>query len=384
MDTPNINVRSPQRPSYVDQTAEVAKGQGVSDDYYTEIVSTVLSLCGLKDPLTVTKTPSNANAGLQDGPTGVPSLDNPSDRKQLEKDLEKLIAYLQLDNDKRQTEMAKHRIEVQKSEVEERHAAQMEKLKESMDALNFSNGMGLGMKIFGWVMAAAAVAMAVVASVASGGAAAVPIAAAVMSVVMATATTTGGMEKATELATDAFEWMGMGKDGAAIAGAIAVAVGAILLSLACVGITYLATRAPAEIAKAVGEGAKAGASIASNASNAASSGGKAATEAATTALQTLMKDVQKWMLVGTTGVGMVGTVASGVASYHGYEAGLTQSELSEIEKFLAIMRQRVDESQEELEILLQQIQGTISNLIKILDSATDTQMEIAQQMGAMA
>ncbi len=381
MDLPNVNVRSSQRPSHVDQTGAMSKGQGVSSDYYTEIVSNVLTLYGLQDPVTVTKTPPNTNTGKQEGPTGVPSLDNPADLKRLEKDLEKLISYLQLDNDKRQTEMAKHRIEVQKSEVEERHTAQMEKLKESMDALNFSNGMGLGMKIFGWVMAAASIAMAVVASVATGGAAAVPIAAAVMSVLMATATTTGAMEKLTEWATAAAEWMGMSKDAAKIAGAIAVAVGAILLSLAVVGGTYLLTKAPEEIAKAAGEGAKAGLSIAANATSA---GAKSGSNVATSALQSLMKDVQKWMLVGMAGAGLGGTIASGVASYHGYQAGLTQSELSEIEKFLAIMRQRVDESQEELEILLQQIQGTISNLIKILDSATDTQMEIAQQMGVMA
>ncbi len=401
MDLPNINVRAPQRPVYVDQTAAMAKSQGLSVDY-TEHVNNVINLFASQTSLQVTNSQNNnATVGQPSGSTGTPALDNPSDVKQLEKDLEKLISYLQLDNDKRQAEMAKHRIEVQKAEVEERHTEQMAKLKETMDAMNTSNGLGLFMKLFGWAMAAAAIAMAVVASVATGGAAALPIASAAIAVFMAVASSTGAMEWFTGVVADLCELMGMDKDTANMVATIAVAVIGILVSLAPAGVGALLARGSEAAAKAAAEtaeevikkvveeggeaaGQAAGGAVGSAGSAGGSAAGKVGEEVVETALQTKMKSVQYYLGIGMGLAGLAGAGISGVTSAKSYCSGIAQSELSEIEKFLSIMRQRVDESQEELDLILQQLQGTMSNLIQILNSATDTQMEIAQQMGAMA
>ena len=55
-----------------------------------------------------------------------------------------------------------------------------------------------------------------------------------------------------------------------------------------------------------------------------------------------------------------------------------------MEKFLAVMKQQLEESQEELEKILEQIQNIYSDIAAIINSAIDTESEIAQKMGQMA
>ena len=63
---------------------------------------------------------------------------------------------------------------------------------------------------------------------------------------------------------------------------------------------------------------------------------------------------------------------------------MTSADLSETEKFLAQMRRQLEESQEELQAILEQIQAGFQQVVAILSSETDTQKDIAQQLGAMA
>ena len=60
------------------------------------------------------------------------------------------------------------------------------------------------------------------------------------------------------------------------------------------------------------------------------------------------------------------------------------ADVKETEKFIAALRQRLDESEEELEQILQQIQNAISQVAAMIASATDTSDAIAQNIGAMA
>ncbi len=353
-DIPNITERAPQRPTYVNQAAETAKGQGITTDY-TEHVNNVLALFGNKASVSVTQPTTARDLNTPIGATGVPTLDNPADPEQLERDLEKLIAYLQLDNDKRQAEMAKERIELQKSEVDKRHAEQTAKIKESLEEMDKASRANLLNKIFGWLMAALAVVFAIVASVATGGAAVGAIIGAVVAVGLAVASETGAMEKVTEAIADKLQDWGMSEKWAQITAGLIIAAVTIIASVGPMGVMKLL-----------------------------SSGAQAATNVAMTSLRMAMVTTQG-VLEGVMGVMGVGALAAGTAAtVTNYQSGMVQADLTELEKFLAIMRQRLEESEEELKAVLSQIQNLVADIVAILDSETDTQMEIAQQMGAMA
>ena len=72
------------------------------------------------------------------------------------------------------------------------------------------------------------------------------------------------------------------------------------------------------------------------------------------------------------------------AAAENYEAGMLKAETTEMDKFLAVMRQRLEETQEELEKIMEQIQNIYSDIAAIINSAIDTESEIAKQMGQMA
>ncbi len=134
---PGLNELSSQRPSYVDQMSELTKGQGLNEKI-AETVNTLGALLGSKS-LSVNTTSSlsgTGEVGTQTGATGVPALDNPADPEAVKADLEKLIAYLKLENDQKQAEMAKSRIETQKTEIDQRHTEQTEKLQKSIEEMD--------------------------------------------------------------------------------------------------------------------------------------------------------------------------------------------------------------------------------------------------------
>ena len=89
-------------------------------------------------------------------------------------------------------------------------------------------------------------------------------------------------------------------------------------------------------------------------------------------------------IIATGVIGAASTVSSGVGAYQGYKAGMSQADLTETEKFMAIMQQRLDEAEEELQAILEQIQSLVGQIAQLLSSETDTVNEIAMQMGQMA
>ena len=58
--------------------------------------------------------------------------------------------------------------------------------------------------------------------------------------------------------------------------------------------------------------------------------------------------------------------------------------MTELEKFVTAMQQQLEESQEELESILNQIQNVYSDIATIINSSIDTENEIASMMGQMA
>ena len=355
-DVPGVNERMPQRPVYVNQVSDMAKAMGLTEDAQV-LAKEVAGLLASQASVRVTNTAApaaTADVGTATGATGVPALDNPDDANQKAVDLEKLISYLQLETDKHQAELAKERIELQKGEMDQRHAEQMDKIKESLEQMDKAARSNLATRILGWLMAAVSVAIAVAACVATGGIAVGAVAGAVVAIGMCVMNETGAMDEITEKLADALKDAGMSKEAAQIVAAVVMAVAMIAISL--------------------------GAGFGGNAIQGLVKGASQAAVAATATAKSIQSGAQ--IAGGALGIGT--TVAGGVAAAENYKSGELQAETTEMDKFLAVMRQQLEESQEELERILEQIQNIYSDIAAIINSAIDTETEIAQKMGQMA
>lgn len=340
-----------QRPSMaLDQMAEFAKGLNINEKSQT-LVKEVVGLLASERNVRVTNAPVNARTetGTVNGPTGTPALDNPDDPKAKEADLEKLLMYLQLENSEEQAKVAQERIESQKDNLAKTHKDRLEKIKETMDKMDEAANASIFSKIFGWLMAAIAVVVAVAACVATGGLALGPVIGAVLAVGCMVMTETGAMEDIMKGLAEALEKMGMSKQAAQIVAQVVIAVAILAASLACCG---------AGAASVVGNSASAAAKLA----------------------QTIQKAADIAMKV--VGVGSV--IAGGVSAAAHYKSGEAQADLTETTKILAMIRKQLEESEDELQKILEMIQGIYADIVNILGSETDTMKTIANQMSQMA
>ena len=343
----NINNINPSVPRQNPEIGDnFAKSLGISEKA-TEIVNQALSLLGVGG-VKVTTPPTRTDAtGTPNGATGVPVLDNPADEAAVEANLERLIAFLQLDNDERQAQLAQERIETLKNSLKSEHEGRAKKIQKSLDDMDKAAASQKRNRIFGWLMTALAVVAAVVACVATGGLATGTGVAAGIALTCQILSETGVMEKLSDKIAEALESMGMDKDTAKIVAQVAVTVAVIVAALAA-------------------------GSIGSAVSTASQS-----VKAAMDVIQPVLK-----MVTGYTG--LVALVSSGVGAYDSYQSGMSQADLKETEKFIALLRQKLEESQEELQQILELIQNCIGQLADLLSSSTDTSEEIASKMGQMA
>ncbi|MCR5413983.1 MAG: type III secretion system translocon subunit SctE [Kiritimatiellae bacterium] len=350
---PNVNTGAPQRPSYVDQADTAAKGAGISQKA-TQIAKEVAALLGGRG-VTVSTSVSASSAqetGTPTGATGIPSLDNPDSVKQLNANLEKLIAYLQLDNDERQAQMAKDRIEINQNDLEKQHKERIDKINESLEKMDKASKMGILGKIFGWAMAALAVVAAVAACVATGGVALGPCVGALVAVGSMVLSETGTMDKIVKGLSDLLQKAGMSKQAAQIVAQVAICAAIIAAS---VGAGYLGS---------------------------ASKLSGLFTTSAT--LQNIAQNASPVLRTVMVGMGILGIGMGGYTAKINYDSGNAQADVSEAEKFLEIMRQRLAESEEELNQILQSLQNGISDVAELIASHTDTAASIARNIGQMA
>ena len=315
----------------------------------------------------------NPDTSKTNGATGAPSLDNPDDQKAKEADLAKLIAYLQLDNEERQTEMAKDRIDLQKSSLDVEHKGRMKEIEDSIKKMKDAEKASLASRIFGWIGAVFAVAAAVVLTITTGGAAAgFAIAGAVLAVSSLIMNETGAMEAITEkLVEHLKDQYGMTSANAQLAATLIVNLTMIALSAAC-GIGALAA-ASAAVASATANTVAAGTKLAATTAEASSKTMSAAAKIATMVVS-----------IANTAVGAGSIAAGGASTYYNKVSEDKKADVTEIEKFITMLQQRLDESQEELEILLQQIEAALGDIAELVSSATDTSNEIARKIGEMA
>ena len=353
MPDPIANTTAPRTTPNVDLAASLSKGLGLSEKA-TQAVKEVAALLGSRSVnVAATAAAPKGEAGTVAGPTGAPSLDNPDDEKAKEADLEKLIAYLQLANEKEQAEQAKNRIEVMKGELEAEHADRQKKIQKSLDDMDAAARAKTRSSIFGWLMTGLAILGAVVACVATGGLAVGAVIGAGIALGAQILNETGVMEKIVGGLSDALQSLGMSKMAADIVAQIAVTLVIIAASL--------------------GAGAAGGVV---GASQLTSTIGKA--------LQAGAQLIKPALAIGTSVVGVVSTASSGVGAYQGYKSGMSQADLTETQKYMQIIRQRLDESEEELQAILEQIQSLVGQIAQLLSSESDTVNEIAMQMGQMA
>ena len=296
------------------------------------------------------------------GATNVPSLDNPGDVKQLEANLEKLLAYLQLDNDERQTQMAKERIEMQKDNLESEHKGRLEELKKSFKKMDEAEAARKASRIFGWLGAIMAVITAVVVTAITGGAAAgFAIAGAAIAVSSLIMNETGAMEAITKKLAEALqEKFGLSKSQAQLAASLIINIAIMLAQLGC------------SIGAAV---------------TAASSAAKAAADVATQTTKVVSESaklVQNITTVANTLVSTGGLASGAVNSVFTFKSDDAKADLMELEKLIQMLQQRLDESEEELQQIVQQIQNAIGNIAELISSATDQSSEIARNIGQMA
>ena len=348
-EVPGIREVNLFKPLAINQTADMAKGQGITEKSQA-LIKEVVGLMATDRSVRVTNVAVNRNeTGTVNGATGTPAIDNPDDAVAKEVDLEKLIMYLQLANAEEQAQMAQDRINSQKDTLSATHKERMKKLVESLEKMDKAAKANKIKKIFGWLMAAVAVVVAVAACVATGGLAVGPVIGAAIALGTCILDATGAMDKITEALAKGLEKLGLSKEAAQIVASVALAVVIMAASLGCCA---------------------SGASVAiSNVSN---------------SVREIAEVIQKGADIAMKLMGVASLVGSGTAAGLNYASGMSQADLTEMSKILALLQQQLEESEDELQKILELIQNVFSNLVAILNSETDTQKSIAQQMSQMA
>lgn len=352
MPDPIVNTAAPRTTPNVDLAASLSKGLGLSEKA-TQAVKEVAALLGNRNVSVSTPAAVKSEAGTPVGATGVPVLDNPDDEKAKEADLEKLIAYLQLENSKEQAEAAKSRIDSIKGELELEHKDRKAKMDKSLKDMEEAAAARKRNSFFGWLMTGLAILGAIVACVATGGVAVGAVIGAGIALTAQVLNETGVMEKIVGGLSDALQSLGMSKMAADIVAQVAIT--AVI------------------IAASIGAGA-------------AGAAGKVTelTSALGKILQHAAQLVAPALQISTGIIGLGSTVSGGVGAYQSFKAGMSQADVTETEKFLAVIQQKMEEAEEELEKILQMIQDLVGQIVQLLSSQTDTTAEIAMQMGQMA
>ena len=231
----NINASRPQiQGTVLDQAAKLA---GDSTNAKAVISKAMEVLAGAN--LSVTKADSSGATGAAErkttGGTNVPALDDPGDAQQVAANLEKLVSYLQLDNQDRQTEMAKDRLEMQKGNLDAEHKDRMEQIDKSIKKMKDAEKASIWSRAFSWIGAIVAVVAAAVLTVVTGGlAAGFAIAGAAIAVSSLLLNETGAMDKIVNALADHMKSAhGMSRSDAKLAASLICNLTLCVASLGC-------------------------------------------------------------------------------------------------------------------------------------------------------
>ena len=84
------------------------------------------------------------------------------------------------------------------------------------------------------------------------------------------------------------------------------------------------------------------------------------------------------------GSGVANLVISNMASDASYDSQSAEAELAQLEAVLQKLKKALDEETSQIQVLIQQLMDALADLAQLLESATSTTDEIAQQTGATA
>ena len=351
---PNAKIRIADPFGTAPQNVAGGSSDGKVKDKTQAIVRDVASL--IQTTITVTtSTPSQTRETTgASAKTGVPVLDDPEDLKAIQQDLERLVAFLQLDNDQRQSELARSRIDSLQSRIDKQHSDRLGKIDESIKAAKKAEEAAKASRILGWLGALFAVIAAVVVTVVTGGAAAAfAITGAALAVTQLVLSETGAADKIVDAMAKSMEkTFGLNKqDAKAWAAGI-----------------YSATFVVASLISA-------GAGIGLSASAAA----KAAADAISTTARVALFASQ----LANVALGIGGAVTGGVTAKMNYDATNASADVNEVNRYIAIIQQMLEETEEELEQIMNQIQALFSQLVDIITSKTETGNLIVENMNQM-
>ena len=302
---------------------------------------------------TVSKSQLQSTSGAQ-GSSGAPILDDPEDLEALQQDLERLVAFLQMDNDQRQSELARKRIDSQQKVMDSEHQNRLAKIDESIKAAKKAEKAAKASRVLGILGAILSVVAAIVVTVATGGVAAgLAWAGAAVAVTQCLLDVTGGAEKIVDAMAKSMEKtfnLSPEKAKAWAAGVYSAVFIALGLVSAGVGVGLSAVKAI-----------------------------KATVDTMSTAARIATFGTQ----IANIAMGLTGAGVGFAQTSYNYDAANASADVKDVNRYMAILQQMLDESQEELQQILDQLQSLFSQLVAIIQSKTDTGNMIVENMTKM-
>ena len=279
-------------------------------------------------------------------------------------DLAKLVALLKLETDEKQATEARKRIESQKSEIADRAKTRLEKIDKSLKEMDKAAKTAFFMKVFSWIAVGISIAVAAAASIATCGVALGPAIGAVIALTMQILNETGVMEDLTNAFADWLEdSCHLSKETAKIVASVVIAVAQIALSLI---------------------GGYAGGVAAASSSTKAITTMTQAMEKFSSLLSTTVSNLKVYALGVSLGMGLIGLCGQMASADAGYEAGMAGADLSHFEALLAMLKQQLEDSEKELEELIQMLSNGPAQIAKLIESSLESKELIANNIGQMA
>ena len=349
------NAHMPIGTAQADPNAQVDGGSndGKVKDKATTAASVLATM--IQEAVTVTtmtRTQGQQTTGVN-ARKDVPRLGASEDPKALLQDLEKVIAFLQMDNDQHQAELARKRIEGQQGAMDTVHADRLKKIDDSIKAALKAEKAAKANRVLGILGAVLAVVTAIVVTAVTGGlAAGLAWAGAAIAVTQVALDLTHTDEKIINA---------MGKSmektfGLSPAKAKAWASGIYSACFAVAGLI------------AGGVGIYAG------------------FKAVKLAVDTISL-VARFAMFGTqtlgVALGLSGAITGAVQTAYGKDAADAEVKLKETNRCLAMLQQMLDESKDELQQVMDQLQSLFGQLVAIIQSKTDTGNMIMQNLTHM-
>lgn len=311
-------------------------------------------LDGLIDAATNMKVSQVGDAKGSVSEVSRPELDEAVETEEV--DLEALLGFLQSETDEKSAKALSKRLESLKSQLDNAHKAQMDKIDKSIKEAEKQAAAAKAQRALGWLGAIFAVAVAVIVTITTGGlAAGFAIAGAVLAVSSLVMSETGADRKlmkamANSLKEDHPGWSKQKCEAWAqgIYGGIELVLG---------------------LATAIGGGVSAA---------------RAVGKATETAVKVSASTARILRLAQNIGNGVMQTgslLTTGFSTGYGYSAGKAQAEATDSEAVLTRLQKVLEESEEDLEEILSQINDVFGDILKLLESKTDMLTKVTQEIG---